>query len=758
MIIQRNGNLLCVSLFIAFIVTFLSLSSDLNDRILNLMSKYGSLPIPMFFINFCFLFTVGYVFKLSRRRKMSEKRKKDIEDLVESISPYVLMVVDSDRKIAMCNNSIKRLLDYEAHEVINHSSDLFFSDAEAHSMNDLHKKIEQEGFYTGKVTGKKKSGELIPLEIIAAGLRDRQGIVILLRDITERIKTTEELLLLLHAVENMHIGVAVTDTGGKILYSNPAGAEMHGYSAEELSGKDIRIFAPPGETKPMSEQDLNSLKKVRRDSIHVRKDGSTFPVLLKSDIVAGGEGQIIGAVTVCEDITDRKKNEELIKHVAYYDALTGLPNRVLFNDLLKKELANARRRGNLLSIMFIDLDRFKVVNETAGYSTGDLLLHSVASRLKSITREGDTVGRFGGDEFAILIPDLKDTQDATLIAEKIIKNMSRRYVLNGTEMYTTASVGVSIFPTNGQDKETLIKNAETAMYHAKEQGRNCFQFYNPSINADTLTKLSLESRLRRAIERDELLLHYQPQIDLKTGQIVGVEALLRWQNGDNGLISPKQFISLAEDTGLIVPIGEWVLYNACKQNAFWQEEGYPAIRMSVNVSMNQFKQKSFTKTVNDILDQTGLNPTFLELEFTENIIMHNTDFTASVLKDLKSLGILFAIDDFGTGYSSLNYLKLLQLDRLKIDQSFVRDLTIDPNDKAICQAIINMSHSLNLKVIAEGVENVKQLEYIRLFECDEAQGFLLGRPLPAEDFRKLLTMNADRAQADFPEYRHKKSS
>ena len=746
MSIQKNKDLFYVSLvlFVAFTIAFVSLSLNFNDRVAYLLSNYANSPIIKIIINLCFLVITGVLLISYGRWKRSENQKKDLASVIESINPYVLMMVDSKMNIVMCNNSIKKLLDYEPNEVVDNKTDLIFSDAEANRGLDMHEKIEEEGFYIGKVIGKKKSGELISLEIIAASLRDHQGIVILLRDITERIRTKEELLSLQKAVEHMQTGVIVTNTNGKIVYSNPAGAEMHGYTAKELLGQDVRIFALPEETIPVSEQELSNQRRVRKDGINARKDGSPLPVRLMSDIVMNSEGQIIGLITTCEDITERKKNEELIKHLAYYDALTGLPNRSLFNDMLNKELAKARRRGSPLSIMFIDLDRFKFVNETIGHSTGDLLLHSVANRLKSIMREGDIVGRLGGDEFVVLIPDLGDVQDTSVIAEKIIRQLSQQYVLNGTEMYVTASVGVSIFPANGQDKETLIKNAETAMYYAKEQGRNCFQFYNPSINANTLKKLSLESRLRKAIERNELLLHYQPQIDLGTGRIVGAEALLRWQSGDDGLIGPKQFISLAEETGLISPIGEWALYNACEQNKSWQEAGYPTIRMSVNVSMNQFKQKSFIKTVTNVLDQTGLHPNYLELEFTENIIMQNTDFTSSVLKDLKLLGILFAIDDFGTGYSSLNYLKLLPLDRLKIDQSFVRHLTIDPNDKAICKAIITMAHSLNLRVIAEGVEKAAQLEYIRFFECDEAQGFLFSKPLPAEDFGKLLTMDMER--------------
>jgi EAL domain-containing protein (putative c-di-GMP-specific phosphodiesterase class I) len=307
-------------------------------------------------------------------------------------------------------------------------------------------------------------------------------------------------------------------------------------------------------------------------------------------------------------------------------------------------------------------------------------------------------------------------------------------MVHNKEIYITASIGISLFPIDGYDIETLVKNADTAMYKAKEQGRNNYQFYHPTFNADAAEKLSMEGNLRKAMKLDEFLLHYQPQIDLGTERIIGAEALVRWQNKDRGLMGPKQFISLAEETGLIVPIGEFVLRTACAQNKAWQEAGFPPIQVSVNVSMNQFRQKNFVKQLTNILEETGLKPNSLELELTESIIMHNPDFTISILKDLKSLGIGVSIDDFGTGYSSLNYLKVLPLSKVKLDQSFIRGITTDPNDNAICRAIIMMAHSLNLKVIAEGVENVEQLELLRSLNCDEAQGFLFCRPLPAEDF------------------------
>ena len=367
------------------------------------------------------------------------------------------------------------------------------------------------------------------------------------------------------AVENMQIGVTITDKNGIILYSNPADAEMHGYQAGELIGKDVRIFASPERCKPMSEQELKDLKRFRRESSNVRKDGSVFPVQLMSDIVMNNEDEVVGVITTCEDITERKNNELVIQHIAYYDALTGLPNRSLFTDLLKKETARAKRHKQSFAVLFIDLDRFKVINDTLGHTTGDLLLHMVAHRLKNAVRESDTVSRLSGDEFIVLITDVADSLDVSAIAEKIVTTVSEVYVLNGTEIFITASIGISIYPTNCDDIETLMVHADTAMYQAKEQGGNSHQFYNSSVNANAARNLSIENSLRKAVERNELLLYYQPLVDLNTGRIVGAEALLRWHNQDQGLVSPKEIISLAEETGLIIPIGEWLFRTACAQ-------------------------------------------------------------------------------------------------------------------------------------------------------------------------------------------------
>ncbi|HUO76746.1 MAG TPA: EAL domain-containing protein [Thermodesulfovibrionales bacterium] len=543
------------------------------------------------------------------------------------------------------------------------------------------------------------------------------------------------LLSLQKAVETMQIGVTITDRNGKIIYINPADAEMHGYRVEELTGKDARIFAPPHIWKAKSPESM--LMRFRRETMNTRKDGSTFPVQLMSDVVTDAEGEVFAVITTCEDITERKRNEETIKQLAFYDPLTGLPNRSLFNDRLNQELANARRHKELLAVMFLDLDRFKVVNDTLGHAVGDLLLQEVAQRLKGIVREGDTVSRFGGDEFVMIFPDTIRLEDISVIAEKILRNLSNVYVLNGTDVHITASIGISVFPHNGDEQEVLVKNADTTMYYAKEQGRNNFQFYSATINENALERLILQSHLRKA-NNNEFIVHYQPLVDLRSGRISGAEALVRWQHPEYGLLSPVKFIPLAEETGLISSIGKHVFFTACAQNKTWQEAGFFPIRMAINISVHQFNQKDFIKMLKGVLDKVGLAPEYVELEITESIMMQNLEHTASTLNELKALGMHCAIDDFGTGYSSLTYLKQLPIGKLKLDKSFVRSLTKDPNDDAISKAVISMAHSMNLRVVAEGVETADQLEFLRAHHCDEAQGFLFGKPMTAKEFVQLL--------------------
>jgi diguanylate cyclase (GGDEF)-like protein len=437
-------------------------------------------------------------------------------------------------------------------------------------------------------------------------------------------------------------------------------------------------------------------------------------------------------------ITKIRAAEEAASQMAYYDTLTGLPNRALFYDRLNQALALARRRKTMLAVTFLDVDRFKTINDTLGHTMGDRLLKSIADRLKNCVREIDTVSRFGGDEFTMIFPDVRRVQDIDIVAHKILHSLSEAFLIEGHELFVTASMGISLFPADGCDADILVKGADTAMYRAKEKGKNNYQFYRPEMNAEALRRLTLENCMHKALRRNEFVLHYQPQVDLKSGLVTGAEVLIRWENPDLGFLYPKEFIPLAEETGLIVPIGEWLLYAACLQTKAWHRAGSRNLNIAVNLSMCQFRQKNLSGAITRALENTGLDPQYLDLELTEGIIMRDVEETVSTMRELRSLGIYLTIDDFGTGYSSLNYLKYLPLSKLKIDQSFVHGITLDPNDEAISKAIIVLAESLDLKVIAEGVETIEQLEFLRAHNCDEAQGYLLGKPLPAEEFTRLL--------------------
>lgn len=438
---------------------------------------------------------------------------------------------------------------------------------------------------------------------------------------------------------------------------------------------------------------------------------------------------------------ERKRTEQHIHQLANYDRLTKLPNRDLCQDRLRQAIAQAARQNTLVALLFFDLDRFKVINETLGHAHGDQLLQHVAQRMKSSLRETDTVGRLGGDEFVVILTGLTDTSDAARVAQNILNTLVRPITLDDHEVFVTTSIGISLYPNDAKDVESLTQNADTAMYRAKEQGRNHYQFYTLDMNARALERLNLENDLRHALERDEFLLHYQPQLDLSSQQIVGFEALLRWDHTDLGFISPVDFIPIAEETGLIMPIGEWVLNAACQQAKQWQDQGFKNANIAVNLSNRQFAQENVLETVTKALDSAGLDPSHLELEITESCVMVNPEEAIVVLRQLNDMGVRISIDDFGTGYSSLSYLKRFPLDTLKIDRSFVNDITDDPDSAVIVEAILAMAHSLRLNVVAEGVETREQMAFLEAHDCDMIQGYLLSKPLPAKDAAERFLKN-----------------
>jgi diguanylate cyclase (GGDEF)-like protein len=429
----------------------------------------------------------------------------------------------------------------------------------------------------------------------------------------------------------------------------------------------------------------------------------------------------------------QKRVEDMIRHQASHDRLTGLPNRMLFDDRLSLALAHTHRYGEMLAVVFLDLDGFKTVNDTLGHAVGDQLLKRVAERLKGCLRDGDVLARWGGDEFTLLLSPISSAEDTTKIARQILDTLNTPLEFKGQELHIKASLGIALAPYDGQDAETLLKNADAAMYRAKQKGRNNYQLYTSAIGTKVQERLALENNLYKALERQEFRLHYQPQIDLQTGEIIGMEALIRWQSPTLGFISPGLFIPIAEEMGLISAIGEWVLWTACAQNQEWQSLGLPPIRMAVNLSALQFQQKNLVKIIAQVLDSTKLEPHYLELEITESIAMQDVNLTIDLLRTLRSMGIQIAIDDFGTGYSSLASLKHFPLDKLKIDQSFVRELVTDSFDAAVITALVALGQGLKLEVIAEGVETQAQLEFLRKAKCDAVQGYFLSRPVPTQE-------------------------
>jgi len=435
---------------------------------------------------------------------------------------------------------------------------------------------------------------------------------------------------------------------------------------------------------------------------------------------------------------ERKRSEQYINQLAYYDNLTTLPNRMLLQDRLRVALARARRNRLVLAVIFVDLDQFKMINDTLGHVVGDRVLQEVAERLKACVRDTDTVARPGGDEFTVLLPEVTQEKDVIMVAERILAALLPPFIISEHELYISASIGISRYPLDGEDAEALLKNADTAMYRAKEQGRNNYQFYSPAMNIKASERLALGNGLRRALERDELRLYFQPQISASTGEIVGVEALIRWQHPEWGLVSPAQFIPLAEETGLIVPIGEWVLRVACQHARSWQREGLAPLRVAVNVSYRQFDQNGLEETVMRVLHETGLDARCLELELTESDLMHNKESVISTLRFLRNQGVGITIDDFGSGYSSFKYLKYFPIDTLKIDQSLIRDVGSEPDDAAIVTAIIAMAHILRLKVVGEGVETLDQYTFLHDHGCDVIQGYYFSHPVPPEALRELL--------------------
>ncbi|PYS46306.1 MAG: hypothetical protein DMF68_19535 [Acidobacteria bacterium] len=541
-------------------------------------------------------------------------------------------------------------------------------------------------------------------------------------------------------IEASPLAIFVLDEKKNVILWNPAAEQTFGWSKIEVLNKPLPII--PEDRREDFEKGFADTLQGRAianyEAYHQKKDGSLVDVNIWTTRLLNPDGEVNGVMAIVADITERKQAEEKIHYLAYNDTLTGLPNRVSFEERLNEALTRGESSQQPLAVMFLSLDRFKKFNDTLGHIIGDQLLRSVSERLSTAVREGDAIARFASDEFAFLLTRARTADDAAEMAQKFQNILEAPFKVDDQELYVTASIGIGLYPHDAVDAQGLLKNAGAALYRAKQQGGSNFQFYTADMNERALKRLSLENQLRSAIERKEFKVYYQPQVNITTGQIVGMEALVRWQHPEMGLVSPAEFIPLAEDTGLIAPIGELVLRSACAQTKSWHDCGFNSLRVAVNLSPRQFQQPDLLLMIETTLKETGLRPESLELEVTESSVMKNTESAIKTLSELKSMGIKISIDDFGSGYSSLGYLKHLPIDVLKIDQSFVRDMTTAPNDAAIVMAIIQLAHSLQLKVTAEGVETEDQLRFLRLLRCDEMQGYLFCRPVPVEAFEQLL--------------------
>lgn len=673
--------------------------------------------------------------------------------LVES-APDALVIVDQQGAIVLVNKQAELMFGYPRGELLGQQVEILIPQRER-ALHPKHRAeyaetLQARAMGTGhELAGQRKDGTEFPVEVSLAPIRVDSEVLIAsdIRDITQRKQAEEVMRVNNRAIAASLNAIVILSCDGatrQIVYVNPAYEKMTGYSAAEVEGMSVgELFRTSSD--PAAETIRQALQNLRAESAVLklqRKDGSPFWSDVSLAPVKDQTGSVTHFIVIQNDVTENRKYQEQLEYQANFDGLTGLPNRNLFDDRLHQAIARGERNGTEVAVIFLDLDRFKLVNDGLGHVAGDELLRTMAQRLVSCVRDDDTVARMGGDEFALVVSDWASKNTLIDFLERMRQVIAEPVLIEGNPLYVTFSAGLSLYPDDGHDSVTLLRNADTAMYRAKEKGRNNFQFYAREMNATFAERLSMESRLRDAVQNQEFVLHYQPQLDLKTNRVFGVEALIRWQTPDGTMVSPGDFIPLAEETGLIVQIGEWALREACAQTKRWRDEGLEKVTMSVNLSARQFGGDTLFNLIQAVLAETGLEGNALELELTESLLMRDVKQAVAIIEELSALGVGIAIDDFGTGYSSLSHLKRFKVDRLKIDQSFVRDITNDPDDAAITLAVISLAHSLGLRAIAEGVETEAQLAFLCEYGCDEIQGYLLSRPLAADHAGEFLRASA----------------
>jgi diguanylate cyclase (GGDEF)-like protein/PAS domain S-box-containing protein len=693
---------------------------------------------------------VSLIFRDVSERKRAEQVQARLAAIVENSNDAIISR-SIDRTILSWNRAAERMFGYTASEVIGQNMSLIIPAGREEEAARNGALIEKGGvlrdFETVRLA---KDARRIDVSLSQSLVKDESGtmlgVAVVYRDISERKqaeaalrKSEEQFRLIAENIDEVFwmTGVEI----GRMFYISPAYERVWGRTRKSLEENPHSFFDaihPEDRGRVIADREVRKTGQPFDHEYRITwPDGSVRWIWDRGYPVQDLTGQVTRYAGVAQDITERKQAEERIDYLAQYDPVTGLPNRRLFNDRLTLAMARDKRIGAMTALLLLDLDRFKTINETLGHSTGDKVLQAVTARLRDRLREVDTVARLGGDEFAVILESVTERAQASRVAEKVIEAMAEPFTLEGEELFITASIGVAVHPADADSIEKLIENAELAMYRAKADGRNAVNVFQQDHDKPRRAGLGMETRLRRAIERDELLLNFQPKVDIKTGAIAGAEALVRWRNPDLGLVSPADFIPLAEESGLIVPIGEWVLHSACAQASGWHRLGYP-ITVAVNLSARQFRQNDLCGMIALMLADTGLPAGKLELEITESMIMHRPEQTIATLQQLHDMGIILSVDDFGTGYSSLAYLKRFPVHTLKVDQSFVRDLHLSDDDSAIVRVIIALAKSLNLKTVAEGVETEQQLSFLAGLDCDEYQGYYFSKPLPAAEFMRLL--------------------
>jgi diguanylate cyclase (GGDEF)-like protein/PAS domain S-box-containing protein len=564
---------------------------------------------------------------------------------------------------------------------------------------------------------------------------------LVIRDVSERKALYSRLAMTEKVLEATSEGVILSDAAGNILWVNGGFSRISGYSRDEAIGQTTRLLKSGLQGPSFYQQMWEALQSEGEWAGEIwnrRKDGEAYPEWLTIKTIHDENGQPERFVGVFSDISKHKRAQETIRHLTYYDPVTRLPNRYLFQDRLSQAMERARRSDRRVALVLVSLDRFKTINETLGHQVGDALLREVAQRLTTSVRGEDTVSRLRGDTFCCVLAELNHTHDANPVINRILDAFTQPFLINEHELFITSSLGISMFPLDGAEIDDLLQKAESAVSRSKERAENSYHFYTPEMNANSMERLRLETDLRKAINRDELVLYYQPKVEVATGRLLGAEALVRWRHPEYGMVPPGRFIPIAEDTGLILPIGSMVLHQACHQIKDWLDQGLEAVPVAVNLSAHQFRQTELVQAITRVIADAGIPRGLIELELTESAVMRNADTAVMLLNELHGLGLTIAIDDFGTGYSSLSYLKKFPIDRLKVDRSFVQDLGTNQAGEEIVGAIIALAHSLKMSVIAEGVENSRQLDMLRELKCEEVQGFYFGRPVPADEFAKLL--------------------